>query len=164
MPNKRKNCTASECENNEFAQAWWTAEFGEELLLVISPGKLGLTIKADKFFGGGVVIVDVSDDCTFKDLVGIGWRITSVDDVPVTSVDDVQEGDVPRYRVMKFIKSQIHNNSNLAEWNEKADADSLTQTTGKNAPLLIQRLGRHAPTKLIQLDFARGIIRNAHSV
>ena len=76
-----------------------------ELLLNISPGKLGLSIKMDQVLGGAV-IVDVLKACTFKDLVGIGWRITTIDDVPVTSTKDFlfKEGEIEKNRLMKFVK------------------------------------------------------------
>jgi C-terminal processing protease CtpA/Prc len=76
-----------------------------ELLLNISPGKLGLKIKMDEVLGG-VVIVKVLDVCTFKDLVGTGWRIITIDDVPVKSVTDFafKEGEIEKNRLMKFVK------------------------------------------------------------
>jgi hypothetical protein len=76
-----------------------------ELLLNISPGKLGLKIKMDEVLGG-VVIVKVLKECTFKDLVGAGWRIITIDDVPVKSTEDFsfKEGEIEKNRLMKFVK------------------------------------------------------------
>ena len=69
--------------------------------------QLGLDIKLDKRLDE-VVIVKVLNTCTFKDRVGTGWRINSVNGVPVTSVSDlkVKLGDAPRHRdrVIKFAK------------------------------------------------------------
>ena len=81
---------------------------GDEVSVSIKFGqKLGLDIKPANGLEE-VVIVKVLEACTFKDRVGIGWRIISVNDVPVTSVKDlvVKLGDAPRHRdrVVKFAK------------------------------------------------------------
>jgi hypothetical protein len=80
-------------------------ESGEELLLNISPGKLGLVIKPHPM--GGEEIVKILPTCLFKDLVEIGWRIISVDGVPIITLDG---GDTGRNRVMKFVKGGGNNN------------------------------------------------------
>ncbi len=80
--------------------------FNNEVILTILPGtKLGLTIRKDNELGG-VSITQVKEACEFKDLVGIGWRITSIDNVPVTSKDDFKAKDPNRHRVMRFVKPQ----------------------------------------------------------
>jgi hypothetical protein len=80
--------------------------FNNEVILSIPPGtKLGLTIRKDNELGG-VSITEVKKACEFKDLVGIGWRITSIDNVPVTSKDDFKAKDPNRHRVMRFMKPQ----------------------------------------------------------
>ena len=97
--------TKQETDTDEVQEEAVEEEESGELLLNISPGKLGLKIKMDEVLGG-VVIVKVLDVCTFKDLVGTGWRIITIDDVPVKSVTDFafKEGEIEKNRLMKFVK------------------------------------------------------------
>jgi hypothetical protein len=80
-----------------------TMSLNEAILAIPPRTKLGLKIKEDKELGG-VVITRVQETCTFKDIVEIGWRITSIDNVPVTSKDDFNTKDPNQLRVMKFAK------------------------------------------------------------
>jgi hypothetical protein len=76
--------------------------FNNEVILTIPPGtKLGLKIREEL---GGVVIKEVLETCTFKDIVGIGWRITSIDDVSVKSKDDFKAKNPNKHRMMRFVK------------------------------------------------------------
>jgi hypothetical protein len=89
-----------------------------EVILAIPPGtKLGLKIKEDNELGG-VVITTVRETCTFKDIVEIGWRITSIDNIPVTSKDDFNAKDPNKLRVMKFAKLQIARQGSAAKKND----------------------------------------------
>ena len=106
----------------EIDKAELEAKPGKEVSVSIKFGQqLGLSIKLDK---DEVVIAEVLEACAFKDRVGIGWRIISFNDVPVTSVEDlkVKLGDAPRHRdrVIKFAKPSAR---------IEAPAESTTTTT-----------------------------------
>jgi hypothetical protein len=88
-----------------------TMSLNEAILAIPPRTKLGLNIKEDKELGG-VVITKVRETCTFKDIVEIGWRITSIDNVPVWSKENFNAKDPNKLRVMKFAKP-IHRNSPL---------------------------------------------------
>ena len=94
-----------EVQEEEVQEEETVEEESGELRLNISPGKLGLKIKLDQVLGG-VVIEEVLPECTFKDLVGKGWRVITIDDVPVKSVKDFifKEGEIEKNRLMKFVK------------------------------------------------------------
>jgi hypothetical protein len=122
----------------EIDKAELEAKPGDEVSVSIKFGQqLGLSIKLDEGLDE-VVIVEVLEACTFKDRVGIGWRIISFNDVPVTSVKDlvVKLGDAPRHmdRVIKFAKPSARIEApteNEKRDAEKAPTESMTMTTKK---------------------------------
>lgn len=68
------------------------------MLLIVSPGRLGLTLKIDKELGGAT-ITEIDNACTFKGQLEVGDRIVTIDGVKVTKVADLQ---VNKDKIRKF--------------------------------------------------------------
>ena len=68
------------------------------MLLIVSPGRLGLTLKIDKVLGGAT-ITEIDPACTFKGQLEVGDRIVTIDGHKVVKVADLQ---VNKDKMRKF--------------------------------------------------------------
>ena len=100
---------------------------GQMLLLTVSPGKLGLTIRVDKTLGG-CTITAIDPACTFKDRVEVGDRIVTIDGQKVTKIADLQINNTKQrqFGVVKKIQQTTQN---------QQAPPSSTQMTPGNAAL-----------------------------
>mmetsp|Transcript_15669 Transcript_15669/g.25752 ORF Transcript_15669/g.25752 Transcript_15669/m.25752 type:complete len:694 (-) Transcript_15669:60-2141(-) len=85
------------------------------MLLIVSPGRLGLTLKIDKVLGGAT-ITEIDAACTFKGQLEVGDRIVTIDGVKVTKVSDLQ---VNKDKIRKFGIAKTKTLENMSEQAKK---------------------------------------------
>ena len=83
------------------------------MLLTVSPGRLGLTLKLDRV-NGGVLITEIDPACTLKQLE-VGDRIVTIDGIKITSIADL---DINKGKIRKF---GIAKKKDTTETNNKKD-------------------------------------------
>jgi len=97
------------------------------MLLIVSPGRLGLTLKIDKVLGGAT-ITEIDPACTFKGQLEVGDRIVTIDGKKVTKVADLQ---VDKDKVRKF---GIAKTKTLESMSEQAKKDLKEMVPEKMKP------------------------------
>ena len=129
------DCKCQKCKNNPRARAKKEEKKAEEakkdeerkmdimaaakeeatMLLTVSPGRLGLTLKLDRV-NGGVMITDIDPACTLKQLE-VGDRIVTIDGIKITSIADldINKGKIRKFGIAKKKKDTT------AETNNKKD-------------------------------------------
>jgi hypothetical protein len=85
------------------------------MLLIVSPGRLGLTLKIDKVLGGAT-ITEIDAACTFKGQLEVGDRIVTIDGIKVTKIADLQ---VNKDKIRKFGIAKTKTLENMSEQAKK---------------------------------------------
>ena len=93
------------------------------MLLIVSPGKLGLTLKIDKVLGGAT-IAEIDDACTFKGQLDVGDRIVTIDGQKVTNVADLQ---VNKDKIRKFGIAKTKTLNSMSEQDRKDLKDMVPE-------------------------------------
>jgi len=97
------------------------------LLLTVSPGRLGLTIKVYKNDPqNGAVITEIDPACTFKNQLEIGDRIVTIDGRKVTKIEDLS---LNKDRLRKFGIVKKKNQAAAANGREVSRENITTATT-----------------------------------
>eukprot|EP00984_Skeletonema_dohrnii_P036829 scaffold38240_cov161-Skeletonema_dohrnii-CCMP3373.AAC.1 len=103
---------------------------GKMLLLTVSPGKLGLTVRVDKVLGG-CTITAIAPACTFKDRVEIGDRIVTIDGQQISKIADLQINNT-KMRSFGVVKKTIKNAEHREPTKQQAPPPS-SKTAAKTA-------------------------------
>eukprot|EP00984_Skeletonema_dohrnii_P020759 scaffold10192_cov121-Skeletonema_dohrnii-CCMP3373.AAC.1 len=97
------------------------------LLLTVSPGRLGLTIKVYKNDPqNGAVITEIDPACTFKNQLEIGDRIVTIDGLKVTKIEDLS---LNKDRLRKFGIVKKKNQVAAADGREVSRENVTTATS-----------------------------------
>jgi len=97
------------------------------LLLTVSPGRLGLTIKVYKNDPqNGAVITEIDPACTFKNQLEIGDRIVTIDGRKVTKIEDLS---LNKDRLRKFGIVKKKNQVAAADKREVSRENIITTAT-----------------------------------
>mmetsp|Transcript_2790 Transcript_2790/g.4114 ORF Transcript_2790/g.4114 Transcript_2790/m.4114 type:complete len:1196 (+) Transcript_2790:84-3671(+) len=94
-------------EDKEETHCVAEATEGKMLLLTVSPGKLGLTVRVDKVLGG-CTITAIAPACKFKDRVEVGDRIVTIDGQKISKIADLQINNT-KMRSFGVVKKTIKN-------------------------------------------------------
>jgi len=101
------------------------------LLLTVSPGRLGLTIKVYKNDPqNGAVITEIDPACTFKNQLEIGDRIVTIDGRKVTKIEDLS---LNKDRLRKFGIVKKKNQVAAADKREVSRENITTAATSATA-------------------------------
>lgn len=103
---------------------------GQMLLLTVSPGKLGLTIRVDKTLGG-CMITAIDPACKFKDRVEVGDRIVTIDGQTITKIADMQINNNKKrsFGVVKKTTDQVTQNQTAAPPSSSQSATNNTASS-----------------------------------
>ena len=74
----------------------------EDLLLLVAPGKIGLTLKIDKI-NDGATVSKIDPTCRFKGQIEVGDRVVTIDGLKITKIADlhVNSDKVRRFGIVK---------------------------------------------------------------